>query len=225
MNLVLSSSLVGNKLPEELLHLLQSNMNGSLAHYNGFLQYLHSHPYLAALVEKSFRDVDELARPDIIFKSLGWDGIKERLFELFFKKRYGDVTPDIILDALETVSRQYSPFTVDGFSRHLILFFYINTIEREDEIIVSFNEFLINSETLDYLRFFKQRVLKIDIILLSLFVFEKYLGRKVLLTELQNGDYDSIYLKLNQEQKKDYIEVLLHYSFSVDDDLFDEDRV
>jgi hypothetical protein len=221
----IAESLETNRLPIEFIYLLKSNMNGKMGNYNGFLQYLNSFPFLAAVLSKSFRDIDSLGRPEIIFKSLGWEGIRRRLFEIYFLKRDDNQSAQYRMELLEKLETRYSSFSVDGISRHLLFFFYLNTLEERDHIVDSANIFLTEVASLDYLKFFKKRVLKLDLLLLGLFLFESYLGRTKLLKELEIGEYDALYLKLNREQKKDYCEVFLHYSFSIDDDLFFEDRV
>ncbi len=221
----LATSLEASKLPVEFVNFLKSNMNGIRGNYTGFLRYLHSYPYLDALVAESFRDIDSLGRTDVLFKSLGWEGIRHRLFEVYFTKKHINSVVASLSDSLKKIEIKFAPFSVDGYSRHLILFFYINTLPVENKISNKLNSFLLASETLDYLRFFKKRILKLDLLLLVLFLFESYIGRDDLIVALESGLYDTLYLQLNNTQQHDYFEVLLHYSYSIGDDLFLEDRV
>ena len=80
----LATSLEASKLPVEFVNFLKSNMNGVRGNDTGFLRYLHSYPYLDALVAESFRDVDSLGRTDVLFIPILID-MSNRVFSVDWK--------------------------------------------------------------------------------------------------------------------------------------------
>lgn len=227
MNDLLSATFTPLMLPEDFTTLLKSNMNGKLGSYQGFGQFVLSSLPLKSIFDTEFLDIDSEGRFDIIFKSLGWEGIKLRLFDFYREQgvREFAALDEVLIEELLTIfESRYKPFVVEGYSRHSLLFFY-STLLPDTTIRDEFWHYLMSRETMGYLKFFEKRSIYIDILLLSLFIFETYLGKEQVLSTLPLQNYEALYTQLTVEQKCEFQRVLLHYCFSIRDDLFHEDNI
>ena len=204
-----------NRLPEEILVLLKQNLNSKFGSYTGFFNYLEQYSFVASQFKLNCIDIDPEGRSAVLFKSLGWKGIFQRIFKIFY------------LEAEEILHRaeaSFAPFSIDGNYRYMLPFFYSIT-EGDASINYDLQLFLEDQKTLDYFKILRQRTAKIDYILICLFLFESFLGHSEVVDILTDGGYDTLYTKLTMAQQKVFQESLLHYSYSINDALFFEDVV
>jgi hypothetical protein len=223
----LSTTFIPTILPHDFIKLLKINMNSKIGSYSGFGNFVFSSTSLKSIFETEFRDIDPEGRLEIVFKSLGWEGIKIRLFDFYQEQGARDaeeLDQMLVEELLGTLENRYNPFIVEGYSRHSLLFFY-STMLPATAIRDEFWHFLMSRETLNYLKIFNKKSIYIDILLLSLFLFETVLGKDELFDTLKSGGYEDVYTRLNTEQKCEYQKVLLHYTYSIKDDLFHEDNI
>ncbi len=225
--MTLSSALQALSLPRDFVFLLRRNMHGELGTYTGLGNFIFNSPELNAVFATVFHNLERDSRLEIAFKSFGWSGIRERLFIYYWKQEQIEIEDNhevLILRAYHELEEKLERYTVDGYSRHILLYFYAILLP-DSQVRNALLKFLLHEQTSRYLQFFRQKTLEIDFLLLTLFMFEQFLGAQKLYENLGDGNYNSLYLKLSSAQKEDYLSVLLNYSYSIEDDLFLEDRI
>ena len=164
-------------LPDYVCFLLRKNMSSSDHNkpYRMLTSNVFENPSLHSLFETFFLDIDPECKIDFIYKSMGWEGIRDRLINICLHYQefgYFSLGEIDYIKRFERIEYKLKPFSIEGISRLNLLFLYIQSSliinNGEDELF----QFIQSSRVLDYLKCFKSKVIEIDYILLSLYQFE-----------------------------------------------------
>jgi hypothetical protein len=115
------------------------------------------------------------------------------------------------------LEEEVKSYTVAGFSRGFLLGFYLRMAEIQME--QQGRDFaIVTDELIDIFKKSKIKIVKLDWLLLSLYHLEGYLGRELLLDEIDKGiKFEKLYKKLTEEQKSVMMGNLLSYGYSIGD--------
>lgn len=197
--------------------------------FENLAAYVRSEPGFYALVERCFRDVDEKVRTEVIVKSLGWYGFRNRMAAIFLEYQLNGrfpTKPNLELcHELIALEDNVKSQTVEGFSRAFMLGFYFKLHRYRDN-----NSFMESFNWRDVLTLFKHtkaRVVKVDWLLFMVMHLHAYLGKEVLREALKgNADYTELYNRLDETQKRQYIANALSYGASINDaEFFYQSRI
>ena len=214
------------KLPDYICSLLRSDMSGNeqKSRKRELSRIIFETPSLQSLFDEFFYDIDPERRFDFIFKSMGWEGIRDRLLNLCLHfQEFGCFDIDAVdyVSEFERIEYKLKPFGVEGFSRLNLLFFYVQSsliLKKGGE---EFLQFIHGPKLLGYFRSFKSKIIEIDYIILILFQFDHFLGESEVLKGLDlKESYRYLYGQLDLNEKKILINNCLAYSYSIDDDFF-----
>jgi len=207
-------------LPEYFTRVLCSNMQSGEDNFDNLGAYIRSEPGFLGLVERCFSDVDEKLRTETIIKSLGWYGFRNRMAAIFLEYQLNGkfpVKPNLELcHELVALEDNVKNQTVEGFSRAFMLGLYwkLHRYKDNNSFMESFNW----KEVLTHFKHTKARVIKVDWLLFMIVHFHAYLGKEVLREALKGTpDYSELYSRLDENQKREYLNNALSYGASINE--------
>lgn len=208
------------KMPDYFTRLLRGNMQPTGDLFRSLGVYVHEQAPLNALILHCLSDIDPHGRLDFFIKNLGWIGFRNRLASIFlFYSDHGhfpDVTDPQLVDDIVYLEELYKTAQVPNYSRVFLLGFYLELSARS-QTTDSFPS--INAMASLYGifgKFAQSKVVKLDILLLTLWHLSQFLGLEVLGRLIDQGvSYEQIIQKLERDQQRLMIANLLNYGASV----------
>lgn len=183
--------------------------------------FINSQKSMVVLINLVFQDLGKRLELGTIIKAVGWTGFRDRMTNAYIDYALNgefSSTPNIRnISSIVDLEEELKPFTVAGFSRGFLLGFYLRMAQIEME--KKGKEFsIINDELIKMLKLSKIKIVKVDWLLLCLYHLEGYLGRDLLLTEMDKGQsFENLFGKLTEDQKAVMMGNLLSYGYSIGD--------
>lgn len=212
-------------LPDYFLTLLKVNMQGFAGGVMEIKNFIYSNKSLNAVFNHSFEDIDPKCRPELIIKSLGWQGIRGRLINVYLNflevGHYQRIPTKDYAKEFDRIFYQLEDYSVEGYSRVYLLLFYVKAVELLYGKKKALWDFIQSEECLDLLNVSKSRVVEVDWILVFLFLHSQFFDHLELLQLLKNSNpYFEIYGRMKVDERKSFLSSSLAYSYSIKDDLF-----
>lgn len=201
-------------------------MTTSSKNHRGLQNYILQDPSLKGIVSRIFTQGDSF---DILshIKSLGWDGIRDRLLAFYIhyaltKKHCEKINLDLVEDIIHLES-QLRFTTVSGYSRLIQLLFYIklDSIESGSTGIKS-HPLYPCPDTIEILKKTNKRTIDIDILIIIIKHFLDFFSKEELGEFIGQGySYESYFLKMSDDQVDILCQNMLSYGASIgESDLF-----
>jgi hypothetical protein len=192
-------------------------------------------PFLRMHVEKLFSRYMKLGNIENMLGALGWKGFRDRLSSSYIYHFYHGFFPSE--DELDNIGEviKFEDDLVDlfpeGNSRIFFLGFFLKMCEVQvmRDNADNFISFLsLSKEVKEVLSLGDQKVLKPDWLILTIIHFEYFFGKGNLVKYFKedNGDFDKLKSRLEEEQLENMIQNFLRYGASInDDDIFIFEKV
>jgi hypothetical protein len=222
-------------LPRELCQLLCSNMNASVDSSAIIQNFINERPAFRFFIEEKFKEFDKKKRMDYIIQSLGWNGFRDRLANLYLHHilhhKFPHRTSTQHIQELGRLEQRISQYSVEGYSRGFLLAFYLLCVrltQRKEDPSNQGPSELFSRKLIDLMKYSHTRIIKVDWVLLLLLHYEHFLGHESLKGALQvpNFSYQKLYEELTPGQRQTMNENLLTYAFSIHEaDMFADELV
>lgn len=208
-------------LPYQFTSLLRGNMQVGGNSLDNIRVFINSQRSMVVLINLIFQDLGKKLEIGSIIKAVGWTGFRDRITNAYvdyaltgeFPSKPNIHNISSIIDLEEDVK----PYTVAGFSRGYLLGFYLRMAQIQME--QTGKDFsIVTDELIKILKLSKIKIVKVDWLLLSLYHLEGYLGRDLLLSEIDKGvRFEKLYEKLTEDQMSVMMGNLLSYGYSIGD--------
>lgn len=208
-------------LPYQFTSLLRANMQIGGNSLDNIRVFINSQKSMVVLINLIFQDLGKKLELGSIVKAVGWTGFRDRMTNAYvdyaltgeFPSKPNIHNISSIIDLEEDVK----PYTVAGFSRGFLLGFYLRMAQIQME--QKGRDFsIVTDELIKILKLSKIKIVKVDWLLLSLYHLEGYLGRDLLLSEIDKGvRFEKLYEKLTEDQMSVMMGNLLSYGYSIGD--------
>ena len=218
-------------MPEYFTRLLAVDMSSTSSYHVNLQTYIVENPSLKGVVNRIFNRGNE-GDINSQIKSLGWHGIRDRLLAYYVnfaqtREHALNLTLDCVDEILDLEKRlRFS--TVSGFSRVILygMFLKLSAID-EDMTTIKEHPLYPNDDILEVLKYAKERVINIDYLILHLHHLISIFGKENLITFIkQDFSYESLYVKMKEEQIEEMSENFITYCASIGEDgIFTESRI
>lgn len=220
-------------LPQEFVTLLKSSLSGQVEP-SAVFGILRPNKALYALLEKSFKHLDDGRGLEKTMLAQGWNNFRNRVASLYVSKAiYGDYplkTDMSLVDDLIQFEQDFQGHGVQSNSRIFLLGFYLKLAQLSLQKLEGnrFFEIEISKPSVQkLLKITQGRSQRLDILILTLAHLIKGIGEKTLTSAIVNGkSFTEIYEAIGDEDRKLMHHNLLAYASSIgEDDIFLYEKV
>ena len=208
-------------LPYQFTSLLRANIQIGGQSLENIRMFINSQKSMVFLINLIFQDLGKKLELGSIIKAVGWTGFRDRMTNAYVDYAlYGEfpTRPNTRnISSIIDLEEELKPFTVAGFSRGYLLGFYLRMAQIQME--KRGKDFsILSDELIKMLKLSKIKIVKVDWLLLCLYHLEGYLGRDLLLAEMNKSqNFENLFGKLTEEQKSVMMGNLLSYGYSIGD--------
>ena len=208
-------------LPYQFTSLLRANIQIGGQSLENIRMFINGQKSMVILINLIFQDLGKKLELGSIIKAVGWTGFRDRMTNAYVDYAlYGEfpTKPNTRnISSIVDLEEDLKPFSVAGFSRGYLLGFYLRMAQIQME--KRGKDFpILSDDLIKMLKLSKIKIVKVDWLLLCLYHLEGYLGRDLLLEEMnKNQNFENLFGKLTEEQKSVMMGNLLSYGFSIGD--------
>lgn len=213
-------------MPNHFTRFLQADMHIASKSYNLFKSEVYNNPSINSLFNLAFRDIDPNLDVDMVMKSMGWEGFRNRLTCQYlnyantgnFNQSVDENLCSEILH-FEKVLRKYS---VSGYSRGFQLGFYLKLWSKKPENLKSNARITdlvdLTGVLIEILDRTKSKVIAIDWVVVVLSQLLNFLNKDIVMSLFTDEmTYIDLYQILDVHQKRNIMSNLLSYGSSIND--------
>lgn len=220
-------------LPDEFSWLLQRNISGNAQTLDEIYKLIISRPTLLNLILRGMSEFDDQKRIDYILKRLGWLAFRDHLCSMYimhsFEGEFPTKTnPKLVTDILE-FENDLEGSAISGYSRGYMLGLYLKLarIYLTKTSLEDDSELTIGQESIDIVKEFGLKVIRIDWYLLMIEHFVSFLGPTMVRECLskEQRKFKSLYSKLNAEHRQLFDMNMLSYTYATRDKFLFEESI
>ncbi|WP_419172355.1 hypothetical protein [Halobacteriovorax sp.] len=210
------------ELPEAFCQLLISNVSSSSQASVDLQKYIYQSPAMARILYRVLNAGEETDLTSLI-KKFGWHGIRDRLLAYYINFLENSNHPhSVLVDSVDDITNLEARFrdkTVSGYSRLISLGFYLKVSCYEQDLKSLDEHPYFPSRKIDQLMAsVTNRNIRIDILILMLVHFLKFLGEEKLFGLIKaKSSFDMIETMLEPNQKQLLQKNLINYALSIGD--------
>jgi hypothetical protein len=213
-------------MPDDYTRLLRVDMTSTSQHHLGLQSYIFKNPSLKGILNRILNRGEDIDINSHI-KTLGWHGIRDRIMCYYVNfaktKRHDSQVRVEMIDDITDLERSLRFSTVSGFSRIPLYGFYLQLLCIDDGLeSIKDHPLYPNSNIMELLSKNTQRVINIDYLIIMLHHLIEFNGMDQMKTFIDgNFSFESLYLKMTEEQKELFCSNFLSYCASIGEkDLF-----
>ncbi|MFG1492090.1 hypothetical protein [Halobacteriovorax sp. ZH4_bin.1] len=210
------------ELPERFCQLLLSDVSSSSNTSVDLQRFLFESPAMARILYRILNGGEETDLTSLV-KKYGWHGIRDRLLAYYMNFLYNSNHPHAVLtEEVEDIKKIESRFrdkTVSGYSRLISLGMYLKVSCYESDLeSIEEHPYFPDRRIDQLLAQSKNRNIRIDILILMLVHFLKYLGEEKLFGLIRaKQSFETIESMLATDQKYQLQKNIINYALSIGD--------
>jgi hypothetical protein len=216
-------------LPDRFARLLVLDFSSNQQSQRDLEIYLRNEKELMFLVLNLFKDVDPEGSLSKIISISGWTAIRNRLCSAYLDHNLsGRFSAKVNLSNLNEIiyiENKLKDFSTAGYSRGFLLGLYakfsLNLMNSSPTDLIH-TPLILKPEHFELLNRSNTKRVRIDWLMITIILFEHYLGF-ARLNSLLSADtsFHSLFALLDYEERKEFFENLLNYASSINDsDIF-----
>jgi hypothetical protein len=184
--------------------------------------FIQQRKALHRIITFHMQDIDKEGRVEVLIKSLGHSGFRDRLaiiFLSYLQSGHYFQQSNILIKDLLVFEDRLRAHTFEGHCRPFLLAFYLKTIAIKEGIGM---HHLFPAHLFNYFKYLQVKLQGIDWPFIFLWHFDRVLGEKKLTTLLsQNSSFQYIWSLLSNDEKSAMMQSLVSYGLSINDkDIF-----
>lgn len=213
-------------MPDDYTQLLRVDMTSTSRFHLGLQSYVFKNPSLKGILNRILNRGEDIDINSHV-KTLGWHGIRDRMMGYYVsyasdKKHVQHVRLEVIEDIIE-MEKSLRFSTVSGYSRVSLYGFYLKLSSIEEGLSsIKDHPLYPNEKILKILSKNTQRVISIDYLIILIHHLIEFNGEDKLDSFIDgNFSFESLYLKMSEDQKEAMCANFLTYCASIGEkDLF-----
>lgn len=210
------------ELPEAFCQLLISNVSSSSKTSVDLQKHIYQSPAMARILYRILNEGEETDLTSLV-KKFGWHGIRDRLLAYYINFLENNNHPHAVLidsvDDIKSLETRFREKTVSGYSRLISLGFYLKISCYEQDLKTLQEHPFFPSRKIDLLMSeVTNRNIRIDILILMLVHFLKFLGEEKLFGLIKaKSSFDTIETMIEPAQRLLLQKNLINYALSIGD--------